>query len=38
VELQRAIGAVEHHAFQPAAVQRQSKHTRQPFALSKIYI
>ena len=35
LELQRAVGAAQHHAFQPAAVQRQAEHARQFFPLSE---
>ena len=35
LQLQRAVGAAQHHAVEPAAVQRQAEHARQPFAFSE---
>ena len=36
LQLQRAVDALQHHAVEPAAVQRQTEHAGQFFAFAKI--
>ena len=36
LQMQRAIDAPQHHAIEPAAVQGQPEHARQPFAFAEV--